>query len=343
MSVVFRQATYLVPGIYQWVKPSTAAGVGPFGSTYLETIITVVGPGSGGGSGSISNNQGASVDGSPGGNGGGFGQATYLPAALSLVENIVVAKGSPGGLPVTNSGLTISFTSGNAGLSVNGTASSFGTHISCAGGFGTANQNGGMATIVGGSNVTNLRGGSQLTALNNVVVQLMVGPGVNIGAQPSWTLQGNNAGAAGGSCNSILSGQNRAGIGGGVFPSQFGGTGVVNSTGNAKNGTSPGDGGGASYSVGLLFPLTAGSGVNAPPNSGAGGGGGGSVTSLASATGGPLTSGAGGNGSNGVVQVTDIFTLPPALPVNYFNWDLVTWFHMLNMSRPISLTGRYQS
>jgi hypothetical protein len=340
MPVVYRQATYKVPGTYQWVKPPTANGAGPYGSTYLETIVTVIGPGSGGESGAPACDQGSSEAGGAGGNGGGYGQATYLPATLNAIENIVVAAGSVGGTGVTISG------AGAGGGSPNKSAatatSSFGAHITCNGGGTNVSGVGGTASVSAGSNVTSVKGGTMLTVQTNVSPQLEIAPGISPGAGLlAWNTTGNNAGASGGSVNNIFN--PIGGTGGGVAPTGGGGLGLSNSAGTAQAGLVNGAGGGAAGAVSGIFPLTGGAGAPGYPNSGAGGGGGGAAASTGLAGGGTITSGAGGNGSHGLVQVTDIFTLPPLGNPYYFNFDLITWFHMMNMARPISLTGRYAS
>jgi hypothetical protein len=345
MTVVFRQATYRIPGVYQWVKPSTAIGAGPFGSTYLQTIVTVIGAGSGGGSGISHVGVGAGGQGGNGGNGGGYGQATYLPGALNSLENIVVGMGTPGSASnahsATVSGQIGSVDSNTAGLS------SFGAHINCNGGTTSNGDTGGVSTVTGGSNITSNRGGANIADNTNILTQLSTGPGVlNQGAQITWQPTGNNAGGSGG-CNFI--GTNVVGGNGGGVNFLGGGLGATNSAAAAQPGFTPGAAGGCSFTQGsfVVTPgilVTGGNGANASPNTGAGGGGGGAaVIADFGSTGTLCTSGAGGNGSNGAVQITDVFSFPNPLPPIYFNLSGVAYFNMMNMARPVSITGAYLS
>lgn len=338
MSFVFRQANYNVPGVYQWVKPSTTPGAGPFGSTYIQTVVTVIGPGSGGGSGTAICAPGATgVVGGQGGMGGGYGQATYLPAALNLLEDIVVAPGTTGGAANNVPGTGVS--SANGIPSVQALTSKYGAHISCIGG-GPSNSSGlgGAPSVTGGSNIISNIGGTSLRVQANLADQGDTGPGITVGgAFPTTQLTGNNAGGAGGSANFLI---NQLGGNGGGANGHNGGKGGTNTSGQSAI-VPGGSGGGSAALGGNANSLQAGNGADAPPNSGAGGGGGGTACSQGNTTGGGITSGKGGNGSNGVVQVTDIFTLPPAQPPYIF--VIITWFHMMNMARPISLTGRYKS
>lgn len=349
MSIVYRLSNYFIPGTYQWVKPPTGVGLGPFGSTYLQSIVTVIGAGTGGGNGLVNQSQGTGQTGGPGGNAGAWAQATFLPAALLALEDVVVQAGSLGGASTQIINASTNFVPGNQSASKISAICKFGAHISCTGGASSNTQNGGTAIVSGGSNIINNPGGAAATALNSTVFQTNLGPGINSGAQRTWNATGNSAGAAGG-CASFTAPMNGnfGGNGGAVAPSSGiisppGSLGVKNTSSAAQNGTSPCNGGGASGSLVSVGNQTSGSGANAPPNSGGGGGGGGACSCSGAVPVGILTSGAGGNGSNGAVQIVDIFTLPIPPQPNYFNFDLITWYHMMNMARPISLTGRYQS
>lgn len=341
MTIVFKQSTYRIPGIYQWVKPNVAAGTGPFGSTYLQTIITVTGPGSGGGSGNVANNVNTVDTGGFGGLGGGYGQATYLPAALPVLADVVVGGGSPGALPASVSG---SIPAQSSGLNSLGTVtSSFGSLMSSLGGGPSNVGNSGTVSIIGGTNITSVQGGFHNPLLNNVADQLPVGPGILSSSINTWNTQGNNAGANGGSANILVPPPPFGGNGGGV---NFGGGGAgsTNSNSPAGKGQVPGAGGGASGAfLNGLGSLFGGNGADGKPNTGAGGGGGGGAQNILNSASGVITSGAGGRGADGLVRITDIFVFPPSPPPYYFNFDKVTWYHMMNQARPISLTGRYQS
>lgn len=347
MSFVYRQFNYRIPGVYQWIKPSIAAGGGPFGSTYLQTIATVVGPGSGGGSGEANNAQATGGPGGPGGGAGAYAQVTYLPAALLALESIVVGAGTLGGAPAQVVGIGLQAQTGLNSVTA-GPASIFGAHISCGGGNTSGNQIGATApAIIGGSNITSNGGGFGQSSGNGQRNQPGIGPSILAGgAFRTWYPTGTNGGAPGG-CTSSVTGAFVGNNAGAVYPATVGAQGLTNSTSVAPNGRIIGpfsNGGAASgASIAGIFPITAGAGTDAPPNSGAGGGGGGAATNLVSAGGGLITSGAGGKGSDGFVQITDVFTLPPALPTYVFNLEIIAWYHMFNMARPISLTGRYKS
>src|ERR1700679_3405577 len=104
MHFAYVQRRYTKPGVYQWVKPNTAPGTGPFGSTYLQTNVICIGPGSGGASGAASqspaNAGGVGISGGVGGAGGAYFQATYLAANLSPLMDVIVGAGTKGGAPV---------------------------------------------------------------------------------------------------------------------------------------------------------------------------------------------------------------------------------------------------
>lgn len=340
MSFVFVKRTYLTPGIYQWIKPSIVPNSGPQGSTYLQTIVTVIGAGSGGQSGNVNVNQTVGQQGGNGGGGGGFGQAIYLPSALAAIEDVVVAAGTAGGNANSIIANLTNAVAGQNGLTPT-QSSIFGAHISCPGGNRSDNPFGGTPTVIGGTSVINLRGGNGALCVNGIDVQPGVGPGITNGGSPTFTNQNNNGGAPGGTASVVVlhptSGQ------GGAVGNAPGGRGLINSSGNAQSGSFPGTGGGAAISTTGNAPFTAGSGAPAALNSGSGGGGGGaaSVYAIGGAT--NITSGAGGSGANGAVQTVDVFLLPPPTNVIYIQWDIVAWFHMMNMARPISLTGRYKS
>lgn len=344
MAIVFRQATYLIPGTYQWVKPPIAAGAGPFGSTYFETIVTVIGASSGGASGSCGNNVANGFNGGNGGNAGAFAQATYLPAVLNALEDIIVGAGTLGGVVTGILGTNNGGGNGSQNSLSATVASKFGAHISCNSGSSSSNiPSQASASVVGGSNVLNIPGGSGIQSAGPVSAQLSVGPNTLVGILhniPTWNVQGNNGGAPGGSSNNSTA-PFSGGDGGGVIL----GGGKGNTNANGSNAGVPGAGGGGATAAVLGIVLKGGNGANAKPNSGAAGGGGGSATStLLAGAGAVITGGAGGNGSNGAVQVTDIFTLTITnLDPFYIQLDLIAWYHMMNMARPISLTGRYQS
>lgn len=347
MAFFFLKRTYNIPGIYQWVKPNTAVGAGPFGCTYLQTIVISIGAAAGGASGGASNNQGASLNGGNGGGGGAYAQATFLPASLPPLADIVVGAGTPGGVAASTPGVGIG-ASGTVNSLTPTKASSFDVLISSPPGNSSNTGNGALAaSITGGFNIINNRGGFGLLAQHNVATgQQNCGPGLTVAGNNTWWPTGNNGGAPGGSANTLLGPNLIAGPGGGVYPAIVGGSPSMNSQITAQSGRVAGptaNGGGGAASQGGVFPITGGKGNDAPPNSGSGGGGGGGASSFGDAGGSTVTSGAGGKGSDGTVQVVDIFTLPSAPPPYYFNFDLVTWYHMMNMARPISLTGRYAS
>lgn len=347
--------TYKTPGIYQWVKPSTTPGAGPFGSTYLQSILTCIGAGSGGAAGASAVGTAAGIGGGGGGNGGAYAQATYLPAALNATENITVGAGSPGGVGVSISSNAINslarVDSLSAGLSL--ITSAGGQLINSPGGNGSGGASNATATINGGSNITSFLGCSKL---NNPTINNVASPsaspstGINVqggaGNNSYQVPPGNNAGASGGCVNTtafaVAHNNNKACAGGGI---NFlgGGTGLEDSSGTAGQGVVPGAGGGGAGSALAVAPISGGKGADATQSSGAGGGGGGGANLFALTVGSTVTPGSGGKGSDGVVQITDIFTMPPSPPIAYYNWSLVTWFHMANMARPISLTGRYKS
>jgi hypothetical protein len=339
MSFFYRQLTFNVPGVYQWIKPPIAAGAGPFGSTYLETIVTVIGPGSGGsGGGLICNTTGAT--GGPGGNAGAYAQATYLPAALLALEDIIVGAGTPGGAARVAAGTA---TTSQIGIHSNSaTLSKFGVHITSQGGEESdLNSTPATASVTGGSNVTNVSGGVNIQVAPGSGSQPNISQSVRApGNLATYSIQGNSAGGNGGERIGITT-PSAGGNGGGILLG--GGIGTTNAD-VAGNGLLPSAGGGACVSnIAGLFPLQSGNGQNGIPNTGAGGGGGGLVCSQGVIAGGLMTSGFGGQGSNGRVQVIDIFTLPPQLPPYVFDLEIIAWYHMFNMARPISLTGRYKS
>jgi fibronectin-binding autotransporter adhesin len=342
MPFVFRQATYRLPGVYQWVKPSIAVGSGPQGSTYLQTIITVIGAGTGGIGGGANNNQNTGIAGGSPGPGGGYVQATYLPASLNAFEDIVVGAHSPGTIGGSVSGTTVA-AQNSAGTNASG-ASNFGAHIIAGGGSPASVGNGGSNTVTGGLNIVNNAGGFILVAASQTYFQNTNGPSIKIGGVFStWQPTGNSSGGAGGSANELpLPAIHNGGWGAGVYPQLFGGSGQVFTNGKAQNGTVPGAGGGACWANQSIFPLGGGDGAKPLPNSGAGGGGGGGASSQFNA-GGLITGGKGADGSDGLVQVTDIFQLPPTPPFYVFDLEIIAWYHMMNMARPISLTGRYKS
>jgi hypothetical protein len=356
VSFYFRQLTYKTPGIYLWMKPSTIAGSGPFGSTYLETIFVCIGAGSGGSSGTSTSGTAAGTGGGPGGNGGAYAQATYLPGALPAFENLIVGAGSPGAIANPTSSNSVNSNarvdSVNAGLS--SITSSSGVLLNCPGGQTSASSVVSTPTVNGGSNVVQFSGCANLgvPTINNVA-----SPGASIstgfmvvsaGNHPSWQVPpGNNCGAAGGCVNTVafaLAHGVRKACNGGGIAFLGGGQGLDDSITTAGAGVTPGAGGGAAGSVLAIAPITAGNGAPALNNTGAGGGGGGGaeLTSINS-PGLFVTGGNGGKGSDGLIQTTDIYTFPALLPPTYFDWDKAAYFHMMNMARPISLTGRYQS
>jgi hypothetical protein len=347
MTLLFVKKNYFVPGTYQWIKPPTAAGAGPGGSTYLQSIVTVIGGGSGGGSGEANNGQATGGPGGNGGAGGAYAQATYLPAALLAFEPIVVGAGTPGGAAQQVPGIGLQAATGLNSLTAAG--SNFGAHITCGGGNTSGNQIGATApSVVGGSNIIANRGAFGVASGNGVRDQPELGVSfpINSSFVTAFANSPNSGGAPGG-CTSSVTGVfigNNAGF---LFPAARGAQGLTNSTSVAPSGLviGPFSNGGAGSGAGVpgIFPITAGNGAPAPPNSGAGGGGGGAATNLANAGGGLITSGAGGKGSDGAVQVVDIYTLPPTPPTYIFNLEIIAWYHMFNMARPISLTGRYKS
>lgn len=356
MTIVYRQATYKTPGIYQWVKPPTGVGAGPFGSTYLQSVFTVIGGGSGGSSGDTHSGDAAGGSGGSGGNAGCYAQATYLPAALNFIEDITVGKGTPGGIALSSpSNVVISHAntpSVPAGLSL--VRSAAGLLINSPGGDASTTQSFTSPTVNGGLNISSFSGCPNFGSptINNAAFP-SASPSTSSNISPSSGYKsyqvppGNNAGAPGG-CSNTTAFASARGIGkgtnGGGINGSGGGFGTDNTVGVAGSGIIPGAGGGAACSALPLAPVTGGNGANAKPSTGSGGGGGGSGAMFnATVPGGLITGGNGGNGSDGVVQVTDIFTMPVPPPVAYYNWDLVTWFHMVNMARPISLTGRYKS
>lgn len=343
MTIFYRQSTYRVPGTYQWVKPSIAAGSGPFGSTYQQTIITVIGPGSGGASGSSGNNVGNGFNGGNGGNPGPYANATYLPASLNALEDIVVGAGTLGGLPQSIAGTNNGGGFGGASSLTATPGSKFGAHISCPGGQSSGTLNPQFATVVGGSNVVKWDSLSGIAAVTLALVQPSSSPNTLLGIQhniPTWSPVGNNGGAPGG-CAINSAPPFLGGDGGGVLIG--GGGGRTNA--NGVNAGVPGAGGGGCTAAVLGIILNGGNGADAKQNSGAGGGGGGAATStILAGAGAFITGGQGGRGSDGVVQVTDIFSLTPQI-INpyYIQFDLTVWYHMMNQARPISLTGRYKS
>lgn len=345
MPFYFTQKIYKRPGIYQWTRPPTGVGAGPFGTTYLLTIVTVIAGGSGGGSGFSSNiTQVAFTDGGSGGNAGGYAQGSFPAAVLPALEDIIVGKGTLGGVAAVAAGVGI--TSAPSVDSLIANPSSFGhsgstqTYIECAPGQPSTIGIGGTASV--GNNSTNTianRGGTQIPidALGGNP-QFSTGPGITTGGLQSWNPTGNNAGAGGGTVN--LNNVVCGGDGGGV---NFIGGGSGNSSAQpAHAGSYPGAGGGSSGTQ-TSGNAVGGAGANAFPNTGAGGGGGGAATSRSTAGGGVIISGNGGNGSDGLVQVTDVFILPLLGNPYYWDFNRSTFFHMMNMARPISLTGRYQS
>lgn len=332
MAFVIVQRTYRVPGTYQWVKPNTAPGAGPLGSTYIETIVTTIGPGAGGSSGTASNNVGAGqVIGAGGGGGGGYIQAVYAAASMNLLEDIIVSPGSPGQPSnIVNGGVT-GTVNGKASLPVT-QPSTFGVKLSAHGG-------GSNATSAGAGGAVSATGGP--ISVTSAVGQTSSIPG---GLDPLSIISiptGNSAGACGGSS---VSTQPPVRFGGNGQSVDFvgGGFGITNG-GAAQNGITPRSGGGAAAAVlaGGNYFLTGGNGANALQNTGQGGGGGGVAVSYVVVALNAVTSGAGGKGSDGLVQTTDVYQLPPSPPPYIF--EIKNWFHMMNQSRPISLTGRYQS
>lgn len=326
MPFAFVQKTYKIPGFYQWVKPSLAPGAGPFGSTYLQTIVKSIGPGCGGGTGDAKNAVGNFSIGGLAGSGGGYAQVTYLPAALPSLVDIIVGRGSKGAAGASCTGIGLAAASGNAAITPPD-HTSFGP----IGAFlinsfpGQFNNFGGINQIVTGAGITvnaNTRGGSAPSPQTEVLNQ--TGIDTNSAASPGFTtgtLDGNNSGGVGGCAN--VTANIRQGFGSAVF-------GVLGAP----------SAGGRAFCV-LAGPGISQAGVNALPNSGSGGGGSGGAASLADAGSGTIQSGKGGDGSDGMLQTTDIFTLPP-VPPSYI-LEIKLWFHMNNMARPISLTGRYKS
>lgn len=344
MAILFRQLTYFVPGTYLYVRPLIGAGNGPLGSTYLKTTISVQAAGSGGASGGAINNQNVGAVPGNGGNGGAYGRADYLPTDLAVTEDLFVGKGSLGGATVSLLGTTTSVIAGVQ--SVAGGNSKFGTvnKITCPGGTTSNGQATSTPTISGGTNTVAVVGGIQLFANVNIDPQSPTGPLIFApGHIATWNTQGNNAGTAGGSASFVSSPSGKFGGDGGDINGIGRGIGAANLAGTAPGGNAPGCGGGGNgCNLASLFPVIGGPGASGAINKGQGGGGGGLAVN-AKNSGGPVVGGAAGNGSDGFVQVTDYFQLPDAPPVRYIQWDLITWFHMMNMARPISLTGRYES
>lgn len=340
MSFFYKKSLYTIPGNYQWIKPSTTPGAGPFGTTYLESIITVIGASSGGSSGNAANNQGGTtVSGGEGGFGGGFGQATYLPAALNSIENILVAAKSVGGAANSQSGAATGI---QVGLHSLGTATSnFGSHITCLGGGPSHSGTGGTVSVIGGSNVLSFQGGVTLALATPKNSEVNIYPGLlGSGGIFCWPPTNNHGGANGGQAYSV-SAPVFAGNGGGA--TNGGGVGATNG-GQGGDPLVPSAGGGGSSTVTPgLIPGRGGNGANAAPNSGCGGGGGGASANGNSAGSGFIVSGKGGDGADALVSVVDVFTIPPLLPPYVFDLEIIAWYHMFNMARPISLTGRYKS
>lgn len=358
---VFKILTYKKPGTYQWVRPPTGLGAGPLGSTYFGTLVTCIGAGSGGASGIASNRSQVAVTiGGSGGNGGAYAQGLFL--TLPPLRDVIVGRGTLGApagtCPGTGIQLTAQVNSSNAGDSFFGDDGQSQDYLSSHGGQTSNNGVGGVANA--GSHATNLvanRGGTQLPLdPDGAYFQTSTGPGISPSGLPSWNTTGNNAGGGGGSVNLNRFGGIGGGVGGvgGSVNYVGGGSGQSETTTPAQQGTFPGAGGGAAGSnfagageaaCTVLGGLntTGGYGANALPNTGAAGGGGGASTTRCSAGGGVITSGGGGNGSHGFVQTVDIFTFPAFGNVTYWDWSKSTFFHMMNMARPISLTGRYQS
>lgn len=347
MPVVFRQVTYKRPGVYQWQMPNPTPGAGPLGSTYLETIVTCIGAGSGGASGQAANvAQVEFTDGGAAGNAGGYVQATFPAAAfLETIKDIVVGRGTSGGTcevdgsgGIAELGPIDSLVAGN---------STFGssvidddTFITCFGGQKSTTGIGGGA---GSSNDASQRvifmGGTAITIDSVTSSQPDTGPGVFVaGSLATWNPTGNNAGGGGGTVD--LKEPPVAGKGGGV---NFKGGGIGNAGGGAgEGGFTPGSGGGASLNDNAGNTV-GGDGADAIQNTGSGGGGGGGSATRHTAGSGVIKAGSGGRGSDGLVQVTDVWMLPVPPPPYVFNLEVVAWYHMMNMARPISLTGRYQS
>lgn len=338
MSFVYRQATYSQPGVYQWVKPPTGVGAGPFGSTYQQTIVTVIGPGCGGDSGGVATQAIVGLAGGDGGTAGGYARATFQPVDLSPLVDITVGSGTVGAAAQQIPG-TVATSQASTQAAPATVSSKFGALITCTSGFHLNAGGPGSANVFGGTNITSVNGGTSIIATLAVTPQPSTGPTT---LPATWRVTGNNGGGAGGVVDIRLPAPQLGGDGGSIN-GIGGGQGSTNS-GSAGKGLIPGAGGGAAgVLAGLNISPTGGDGASAAPNSGAGGGGGGSAVIMSTSLGGPVRSGAGGRGSDGLVQVTDIFTLPVTPAPYHFNLDVIAWYHMMNQSRPISVTGRYQS
>jgi hypothetical protein len=287
-----------------------------------SAVVTAIGAGAGGVSGSYGNAVLLSMG---AGGGGGFARATYTAAQLPATVAIQVGVGGQGAQGVTESYDT-TVHPGTAGAA--GGTSSFGTLVVATGGTSVVNTSsqspGGTGTVTGGgTNVTTEAGGVGGTqSYGNTLSQNGTG-----GA----TTNAPGGGGAGQGCAndaSINSGAGYANPGGAVTN---GGTGgaygtpdflyPANTTATAGNGANGapgatgalptgggGGGGGGGASVALTGPVTAGNGGNGGFPGGGGGGGGtpnnnawGNFDALTS------TSGNGGNGANGQVTVETFF------------------------------------
>jgi len=273
-----------------WTKPA--------GAQFVEVIA--VGGGGGGGSGRLGKT-GATRGGGGGGGGGGVTRWMVPAAALGATVAVTVGQGGAGGASPTVWTSPANGTSGNPG--VDGTASTFGSHVYAAGGL--AGQGGaGLTIIPGGAGATAaiLAGGSGGSggagATSNPTAGAQ-GLGAGGGGGGGGMTDGNTqqAGQAGGAGSPILAGATALPGGtGGAIAGGAGGAGTSVTSSQAVGGGGGGGGGGNHSGTGSAIGGAGGAGGSY----GAGGGGGGGGTSLSGVV---SSTGVGGAGANGIVYV----------------------------------------
>lgn len=342
--------TFKTPGTFIWTKASVkippAAGIDHYN-------VQCIGPGGGGMSGSANSQAVSGIAGAAGGSEGGYAAADFTPANMPNSAVVTIPPGGSGGAAVV---ANLANPTPNGLIGGQSGSTSFDIYmVATSGGCGVSGFGGGSGTVTGPgtSNPVTFQGANGNTVgfgsgngnpTNGIDGQISTFPGGgggggNGGASindfgngliPLPTLIG---GAGVGGASGMVNNRSSGGLGQNVGPR---GT-LIGTTSQAGF---SGSGGGAIASYLATDVMFAGQGGDGTIP-GQGGGGGGQVPSEANPfTTGQNTTGRGGNGAPGGVIVTTFFF---PIPVYYYNWDLVTWFHMSNMARPISLTGRYKS
>jgi hypothetical protein len=279
-----------------WVRPALSG---------LLTV-TAIGGGGGGGSGAIGNGGNTFTSGGQGGGGGGLSIVTLAMGALGATEVVTVGSGGAGGAGVSSTTDLV----GNPGS--NGSASTFGSHVTAGGGgYGAAGFTGsyGILNDDNGGTGTTDNGGCGLAAASGSPPYYDGTP-----SQPNG-LNGLGPGGGGGGGMWAFDGYVQYdGLDGTASPdlSVAGGTGgntdALTNTGvgngaPAADATSfiAGAGGGGGGLGGYLFPQLpdahGGNGANGGKYGGGGGGGGGALQFGTPAS----SSGNGGAGASGVV------------------------------------------